>query len=148
MQWMKKRSSLLNVVLALWAMTLFSLAVGVTEVQAEELILAVDVDEASFVGPRNGAGAFNVEGDTGSGPQTFQCWGWIFADGLTTNVSQSFNVEDRGAIMTQGPEGGLLAIVGGTGDFKNARGEARQEFTGVGFDFTMTFKFGGLGRRR
>ena len=149
MQSIRKRFSLLRVI-SLAAIAALSLAVGVTEVQAETtLVLNVDVDEASFVGPRNGAGAFNVEGDTGSGPQTFQCWGWIFADGLTTNVSQSFNVEDRGAIMTQGPEGGLLAIVGGTGDFKNARGEARQVFNDDGtFDFTMTFKFDVKHRKR
>ena len=139
---MKKRSSLLSVVLALWAMTLFSLAVGVTEVQAGGLTLTVDVDEASFVGPSIGAGAFNVEGDTGSGAQTFQCWGWIFADGVTTNVSQVYNIAGRGAIMTQGQEGFPLAIVGGTGVFSNARGEALQTFTGPDLDFTITFDFG------
>ncbi len=147
MQSIRKRFSLLRVI-SLAAIAALSLAVGVTEVQAgTRLVLNVDVDEASFRS-NHLFGAFNVEGDTGSGPQTFQCWGWIFEDGVTANVSQSFNVEDRGAIMTQGPEGGLLAIVGGTGDFKNARGEARQVFTGPGFDFTMTFKFTGQGRRR
>ncbi len=139
---MKKRSSLLSVVLTLGAIALFSLAVGVTEVQAGELIVTVDVDEASFVGPRRGAGAFNVEGDTGSGPGTFQCWGWIFEDGINTNVSQVFNV-DGGAIMTQGQEGGLLAVVGGTGIFSNVRGDALQTFTGPGFDFTMEFNLTG-----
>ena len=137
---MKKRSRLLSDVLALWAVTLFSLAFGVTEVQASKLILAVDVDEASFQS-NHFPGAFNVVGNTGSGPGTFQCWGWINED-ESANVSQTFNVEDRGAIMVQGPEGGLLAIVGGTGHFKNARGEARQVFNDDGtFDFIMTFKF-------
>ncbi len=143
---MKKRSSLLSVVLTLGAIALFSLAVGVTEVRAGELILTVDVDEASFVGPRRGAGAFNVEGDVdGGGAGTFQCWGWIFADGVTTNVSQVFNITGRGAIMTQGQEGGFLAVVGGTGDFINVRGEAFQDFTGPGFDFTMEFDLTGGG---
>ncbi len=140
---MKKRSSLFSVVLTLGAIALFSLAVGVTEVRAGELILTVDVDEASFVGPRRGAGAFNVEGDTGEGPGTFQCWGWQFADG-NTNVSQVYNI-DGGAIMTQGQEGDFLTVVGGTGDFTNVRGEALQTFTGPGFDFTVVFNLTGAG---
>ena len=147
MQSIRKRFSLLRVV-SLAAIAALSLAVGVTEVQAgTTLVLNVDVDEASFQN-NHFPGAFNIVGDTGSGEGTFQCWGWINAD-ESANVSQSFNVEDRGAIMTQGPEGGLLAIVGGTGDFKNARGEARQVFNDDGtFDFTMTFRFTGQGRRR
>ena len=108
MQSIRKRFSLLQVI-SLAAIAALSLAVGVTEVQAgATLVLNVDVDEDSFrlvneVIP----GPFNVVGDTGSGPGTFQCWGWINED-LSANVSQSFNVEDRGAIMTQGPEGGSL----------------------------------------
>ena len=43
--------------------------------------------------------------------------------------------------MTQGREGDFLAIVGGTGDFRNVQGEAIQVFTGTGFDFTITFDF-------
>jgi len=142
MQSIRKRFSLLQVI-SLAAIAALSLAVGVTEVQAEpKWVLNVDVDEESFQNEFF-PGPFNIVGDTGSGEGTFQCWGWINED-LSANVSQSFNVEDRGAIMTQGPEGGLLAIVGGTGDFKNARGEARQVFKGDdSFDFTMTFKFDG-----
>ncbi len=142
-----KAARRLSIAAGLLAVILFSLAVGVTEAQAGgELILNVDVDEASFVGPAVGtAGAFNVEGDTGSGAQTFQCWGWIFVDGVTTNVSQVFNIAGRGAIMTQGQEGGFLAVVGGTGDFRNVRGEGNQVFTGNGFDFTITFNLTGAG---
>ncbi len=147
MQSIRKRFSLLRVI-SLAAIAALSLAVGVTEVQAENrLVLNVDVDEESFQS-NHFPGAFNIVGDTGSGPGTFQCWGWINAD-ESANVSQSFNVANRGAIMTQGPEGGLLAIVGGTGQFKNARGEARQVFNDDGtFDFTMTFKFVRQGGRR
>ncbi len=143
---MKKRSSLLRVVLALGAIALFSLAVGVTQVQAgAELILVVHVDEASFVGPALGTqGPFNVEGTVDGGePGTFQCWGWVFEDGLTTNVSQVYNIAGRGAIMTQGgPEGFPLAVVGGTGEFRNVRGEALQEFTGD-FDFDLVLNLTG-----
>ncbi len=133
---------MLRRILGLAPIAVLSLAVSVTEAQADEtLVLNVDVDEASFDGPALGTeqGPFNVEGDTGSGPETFQCWGWILED-LTANVSQVYNIAGRGAIMSQGQEGGLLAIVGGTGDFSKAEGEALQVFTGVGFDFIITFQ--------
>ncbi|MEE8167041.1 MAG: hypothetical protein V3T64_15855, partial [Myxococcota bacterium] len=58
-------------------------------------------------------------------------------DGATTSVSQVYTIAGRGSIMTQGQEGSLLAVVGGTGDFDNARGEGLQTFTGVGIDFTF-----------
>ncbi len=130
------------------AIVALSLAIGVTGASAADgdtLTLTVDVDEASFVGPRRGAGAFNVEGDTGSGAGTFLCWGFISADGLTTNVSQVYNIAGRGSIMTRGQEGSLLAVVGGTGDFSNARGEALQTFTGDGFNFTLEVSLIGAG---
>ncbi len=105
---------------------------------SDELILFVDVDEGSFDGPAVGvAGEFNVEGETGSGPGTFQCWGWIFADG-TANVSQVYNIPG-GTIMTQGQEGLPIAVVGGTGEFNDVEGEALQTFTGFGFDFNIEF---------
>ncbi len=144
---MKIRFSLLRVVVSLVAIAVLSLADGVTESQADDtLVLHVAVDEDSFVGPAEGfQGAFNVEGDTGSGARSFQCWGWIFEDGETTNVSQVYNIAGRGAIMTQGQEGNPLALVGGTGDFRNARGQAIQVFTGVGFDFTLELNLTGAG---
>jgi len=109
----------------------------------DKLVLNVIVDLTTFdlVDPDgDGDGPFNVEGDTGSGPSTFQCWGWFLANG-NTNVSQVYNIAGRGAIMTQGQEGSLLAIVGGTGDFSEAQGEALQVFTGVGVNFIITFSF-------
>ena len=128
-----------------------SLAVGVTQSWADDdddddddtIVLSVDVDETTFtqVDLGGGEGPFNVEGDTGDGPRTFQCWGWILEDG-SGNVSQIYNIAGRGAIMTQGREGGFLAIVGGTGDFSEAEGEALQVFTEEfpdSFDFTITF---------
>ncbi len=109
----------------------------------DELVLNVIVDLSTFdlVDPDgDGDGPFNVEGDTGSGPGTFQCWGWLLANG-NTNVSQVYNIANHGAIMTQGQEGGLLAIVGGTGDFSGAEGQALQVFTGIGVNFITTFRF-------
>ena len=103
------------------------------------LLLDVDVDELSFnsiLAPAPGVGeTFNVVGTFDGG--TFRCWGWIDGAGVGS-VSQVFNFDDgRGAIMTQGIEGGLLAITGGTGDFNNLRGDALQTFTGDGFNFII-----------
>ncbi len=137
----KKRASVLPLMVRLAAIVALSVAIGATEASAgrgRTLTLSVDVDEASFVGPVLGEqGAFHVEGDTGSGAGTFQCLGWILEDGATTSVSQVYTIAGRGSIMTQGQEGSLLAVVGGTGDFDNARGEGLQTFTGVGIDFTF-----------
>ncbi len=109
------------------------------------LLLDVDVDEASFdaILSPGGGETFHVVGAFGDGG-TFRCWGWIDGAGVGS-VSQVFNFPGRGAIMTQGIEGGLLAITGGTGDFNNLRGDALQSFTGDGFNFTMEFVGKGVG---
>ena len=110
------------------------------------LLLDVEVDLASFdatsVAPGGGV-SFNIVGEFGEGG-TFRCWGWIDKDGAGS-VSQVFDIPGRGAIMTQGIEGGLLAITGGTGDFNNLRGDALQIFTGDGFNFTIEFEGKGAG---
>jgi len=140
MQSIRKRFSLLQVI-SLAAIAALSLAVGVTEVQADHtLVLNVDVDEASFVSilASGGNESFNIVGAFGNGG-TFRCWGWIDGEGVGS-VSQVFNIPGRGSIMTQGIEGGLLAITGGTGDFNNLRGDALQIFTGDGFNFTIEFE--------
>jgi len=77
---------------------------------------------------------------------SFHCWGWISASGIVVN--QEYNFDGRGKILVAGVEdGGPRAVVGGTGDFRNVRGEA----TGfVGLDvfptppeFVATFKLVG-----
>ncbi len=139
MNCVKKQLSLLGV-----ATTVALVFAGVAE--AGTLTLFVDVDEATFVGPpATEQGPFNVQGDSGSGAQTFQCWGWIFEAQAPANVSQVYFIQGRGSIMTQGTEGNILAVVGGTGDFANVRGEAVQVFTGPGFDFTIEFDLKGGG---
>ena len=134
----KKQLSLLGVVA-----TLALVFAGVAE--AGKTTLTVDVDEASFdfVMSPSGAVSFNVVGNI-EGGGTFRCWGWIDTEGAGS-VSQVFNIPGRGAIMTQGVEGGLLAVTGETGDFSNLRGDALQVFTGNGFDFTIEFGIKGAG---
>ena len=137
MNCVKKQLSLFGVVA-----TLALVFAGVA--QAGTLNLFVDVDETTFDAPLGQPGPFNVEGDTGSGAGTFQCWGWIFADG-TANVSQVYYIAGRGTITVQGQEGTLMSVVGGTGDFLNVRGEAIQVFTGNGFNFNIEFNLRGGG---
>ncbi len=143
---MKKRLSLLGVVVSLAAIAMLSLAVPVTEGQGGGGALILEVDVDSFDGPNPGtSGPFNVEGTITNGDGgTFQCWGWVKQD-ESTNVSQVFNIDGRGAIMTQGQEGGLLAVVGGTDDFRNARGEGDQVFNAGFTAFTITFNLVGAG---
>jgi len=131
---MKKRLSLLGVVASLAAIAALSFAVPVTQAQAGNTLNLAIVD-VSFDGPAPGsAGPFNAEGTIVSeSPGSFQCWGWVLTTGAT-NVSQVYNIYGRGAIMTQGQEDGLLAVVGGTGDFRNVRGEGLQVFTATGFN--------------
>ena len=146
------RLSLLRMVASLAAIAVLSLAVGVTEARADDddsdsdsddtIVVFVDVDETTFdqLETATGVGPFNVQGTIeGEDEGSFQCWGWISAG--SSNVSQVYNIYDRGAIMTQGQEGTPLAIVGGTGDFSEAEGEAIQVFDNFPtvFDFTITF---------
>jgi len=135
----KKQLSLFGVVA-----TLALVFAGVAD--AGTTTLTVDVDEPSFdsVTSAGGAVSFNVVGTFDDGG-TFRCWGWIDTNGFGS-VSQVYTFPGRGSIMTQGIEGGLLAVTGGTGDFSNVRGDALQTFTNVGFDFTIEFDLKGAGR--
>ena len=103
-------------------------------------LTSFDVAVGDFVGT---GGAFYVRGNICKelGPVgtcvpigTFHCWGWLFdaSDPASSAVvSQEFNLDGRGKIQVQGVEdGGPRAVTGGTGDFKNVRGEA------TGFDFS------------
>ena len=61
---------------------------------------------------------------------SFHCWGWDTGTGLAV-VAQEFDLWGRGKIQVQGVEDtGPRAVTGGTGDFRNVRGE------GTGFDFS------------
>ncbi len=72
----------------------------------------------------------------------FHCWGWFFTDSDRV-VNQEFNLFDRGKIQVQGIEDdGPRAVTGGTGDFRNVRGEATG-FDVFGDSFTAHFKLNG-----
>ncbi len=125
-----------------------SLIGGITVAQASELILRVDTDgfadfdTSAGPAPDGPGGAFYVSGDICAeldllGDCTpigkFRCWGWLIGnDEGPSVVSQEFDLFDRGKIQVQGLEDeGPRAVVGGTGDFRNVRGEA------TGFDFSQ-----------
>ncbi len=81
---------------------------------------------------------------------TFHCWGWSLTPGDGSAggvVSQEYNLDGRGKILVTGFEDeGPRPVVGGTGDFRNVRGEATgfdlsDIFTS--FEFTATFKLKG-----
>ncbi len=81
----------------------------------------------------------------------FHCWGWLI-DGGGQVVSQEYDLFDRGKIQVQGIEDeGPRAVVGGTGDFRNVRGEATgfdlSQFGATG-EFIATFKLIGSKRKR
>ena len=112
--------------------------------QAGKLQLRVDTNgfadfDSTAPGPGGGI-AFYVSGDIcddlvllGSCAPvgTFHCWGWIRADGLGV-VAQEYDLDGRGKIQVQGVEDdGPRAVTGGTGEFRNVRGEAS------GFDFSQ-----------
>ena len=100
------------------------------------LVLDVAVDGGSFKinADGDGDGAFFVRGDIvdadGFAIGEFLCWGWAIDVGATgpdkTYVSQQYTIDGRGSIQVQGQEiggDGSMAVVGGTGDFNNVRGE-------------------------
>ena len=73
-----------------------------------------------------GGTLFDLE--TGAELGDFQCWGWFFTASRRM-VTQEYNLGERGTILVAGEEIlNPLAITGGTGDFKNVRGQAEFEF--------------------
>ncbi len=122
---------------------------GFAVAEAGTLVLRVDTDllrtfDQTHNGVFMGGAAFYVSGDICeendpedlTGPctpiGTFHSWGWLVGpDQLVGLVSQEFNLNGRGKIQVQGVEDeGPRAVVGGTGKFRNVRGEA------TGFDLS------------
>ncbi len=143
------------------AMVGLALLGGLAVAEAGPLVLRVDTDGLTtfdaHAAALGGGAAFYVGGDICADPTlfatcdpigTFHCWGWLIGpDQMAAVVSQEYDLDGRGKIQVQGIEDeGPRAVTGGTGDFRNVRGEA----TGfdlsdlfVGGEFTATFKLQG-----
>jgi hypothetical protein len=73
-------------------------------------------------------GSINPDGTPKTGAKkigTYQCHGWFYdgKEGLNL-ASQTFTLTNRGSITLIGREPELAAIAGGTGSYRNARGQA------------------------
>ena len=147
------RSLLIGVLL-----TVSLTAAGPSYAHGQNFALDVVVDgEFSMVsapvltmnGPFYISGTIFAPGTTSNPIGTFHCWGYFHGvgddEGLLAVVSQEFDLDGRGKIQTQGVEdGGPRAVVGGTGDFANVRGQAtRTEFNADLTEFTIRFSLTG-----
>ena len=123
---------------AILALAYLSVPVDVAKANGGGNTLVVDVvvDVSTFVGagspfhvqgPFYPAGTFQSEGCAPAVDPIgfYHCWGHIPATGGPGVVSQEFEFFGRGKIQVQGQEGpgATIAVVGGTGDFRNVRGE-------------------------
>ncbi len=109
-----------------------------------------------------GGSAFYIRGticEEQQGPDctpagVFHCWGWQTAPGTLDNevvVSQSFQIDGRGSIEVQGVEAFgdnfiPRAVGGGTGDFRNVRGEMTSADVAVP-ELITTFRLLGAKRK-
>ncbi len=121
---------------------------GFTVAEASSLTLRVDTDEFDTFDQTDFAATIGVKGDafyisgdicaelvllgTCTPIGKFHCWGWLVGPSQEVAlVSQEFDIDGRGKIQVQGVEDdGPRAVVGGTGEFRNVRGEA------TGFDLS------------
>ena len=130
---------------------------------ARDTMLEVEITDIGVTEPfdilltkRDRGGPFYVGGtlvdpDTGEQIGLFHCWGFFFAGETNQRmVTQEFDLFDRGKIILtgrEGPAGGSpvggspRAITGGTGDFKNVRGQAT--FGPGSFGALVTFELDG-----
>ena len=142
------------------AMVGLALLGGFAVAEASKLTLRVNTHAfADFdatpptAAPAPGGSAFYVSGDICKelvllGQCTpigkFHCWGWLIGPTQALGpVSQEFDIDGRGKIQVQGIEDdGPRAVVGGTGDFRNVRGEATGFDSGPG-EFIVEFNLKG-----
>ncbi len=142
---------------------------AVAEAHGEKgkLVLRIDTDGFATFDPgvpgALGGFPFYVSGDICEelvllGPCTpiglFHCWGWDTGTGLAV-VAQEFDLFGHGKIQVQGVEDtGPRAVTGGTGEFRNVRGESTgfdfSEFLEPDFngEFIATFKLIGVKHKR
>jgi hypothetical protein len=116
----------------------------------KSIVLDVDTDGfANFQGDAPG-GAFYVSGDILAPGTTdhigdFHCWGFIRNGDELGVVTQEFAINGRGKILIAGVESDEpRAVIGGTGDFVNARGVGVPDLTHFGAGkFTIAFNLTG-----
>ncbi len=123
------------------------------------LVLRVEVDFSTFdLTPSPlGGGAFYVggaifnEGESSANGDTaigrFDCWGWFVDANLGPNfVLQEWNLFDVGKLQLQGAEDdGPRAVTGGTGQFRNVRGEGVFDSSNLPVDGSFLGSFTLLG---
>ena len=121
--------------------------IGVAGAHGGTLHLRViaDLSLLEIVNTPNG-GPFYVPGtiwtrDLGTELGSFHCWGFFYDGGALGVVSQEFNLTGRGKIQVQGVEDeGPRAVTGGTGAFRNVRGEMTGADLSAFPDFTVNFR--------
>ena len=132
---------------------LLMMVLGLTSpAYAGNLVLDVKANVEAFnaasadIGAGDGC-AFYIPGEifeagTANKIGTFHCWGWdVACNGASVVVSQEYDLDGRGKIQVQGVEDeGPRAVTGGTGEFRNVRGEMTGADLGSFPDFTVTFK--------
>ena len=102
------------------------------------------VDDGNSGGPFFISGLIFAPGTVVDPIGKFLCWGYFGEEGAVAVVSQEFDLDGRGKIQVQGVEDeGLRAVTGGTGDFRNVRGEADVVMTGP-LNFTSSFRLIGV----
>jgi hypothetical protein len=92
-----------------------------------------------------GQGPFYIPGEifvpgTNDKIGDFHCWGFFVQGGAIGVVSQEYDLAGRGKIQVQGVEDeGPRAVTGGTGEFRNVRGEMTGADLSNFPDFAVTF---------
>ncbi len=112
----------------------------VLRVVADTSVAGLDIVPSANGGPFYIPGDI-LDPDTGDLIGKFHCWGFFFDNFANAVVSQEFELFDRGKIQVQGVEDeGARAVTGGTGEFRNVRGEMTGADLSAFPDFTVTFK--------
>lgn len=126
---------------AIMASVLAAPAAASTTGRRAQVVLDVDTDgfaDFQIVDLGAGGGPFYVSGainwpGTAKRIGTFHCWGFIVNSGANAGtglVTQEFEIDGRGKIIVAGVESDApRAVTGGTGHFRNVRGEGFPDLT-------------------
>ena len=138
-------------IVAVVATTMFGLGIGTVGAQADKPIaspwaMTVDVvlDSPAAAAP----GAFYTSGRiqrTGPSGGAYHSWGFDPGrPGGSSVATSSFEILGEGEIIVSGVQDERMAIIGGTGDFRGATGQAVMVATGPN-SFRVTFDMTGAG---